>query len=241
MIRVMIVDDQRPARMGFALMVAKDRGLQVIGQAENGKEALDFLASAEKQQQLLPDVILMDVRMPIMDGLDATSVIRERYPSIRVIILTTYDQDDYAFGGLSAGASGFLLKDAKTADLCKAIRSVYAGDAILTPRITGEVIRRGITAAKTNEEEMELQQQFANLGRREFEVASLISEGLTNAEIARRLGVHADSVKKTVSRILKKLGVRERLNIAVLWYKAAMDQNVGHPSKHLRRPPKVIG
>ena len=218
----MIVDDQRPARMGFALMVAKDRELQVIGQAANGKEALDFLESAEKQQQL-PDVILMDVRMPIMDGLDATSLIKERYPSIRVIILTTYDQDDYAFGGLSAGASGFLLKDAKTADLCKAIRTVYAGDAILTPRITGEVIRRGITTAKTNSEEMELQQQFATLGKREFEVASLISEGMTNAEIAQRLGIQADSVKKTVSRILNKLGVRERLNIAVLWYKAAMD------------------
>ena len=223
MIRVMIVDDQRPARMGFALMVAKDRELQVIGQASNGKEALDFLESAEKQQQLLPDVILMDVRMPIMDGLDATSLIKERYPSIRVIVLTTYDQDDYAFGGLSAGASGFLLKDAKTADLCKAIRSVYAGDAILTPRITGEVIRRGITTAKTNREEMELQRQFATLGKREFEVASLISEGMTNAEIAQRLGIQADSVKKTVSRILNKLGVRERLNIAVLWYKAAMD------------------
>lgn len=219
----MIVDDQRPARMGFALMVAKDRELQVIGQASNGKEALDFLESAEKQQQLLPDVILMDVRMPIMDGLDATSLIKERYPSIRVIVLTTYDQDDYAFGGLSAGASGFLLKDAKTADLCKAIRSVYAGDAILTPRITGEVIRRGITTTKTNREEMELQQQFATLGKREFEVTSLISEGMTNAEIAQRLGIQVDSVKKTVSRILNKLGVRERLNIAVLWYKAAMD------------------
>lgn len=219
----MIVDDQRPARMGFALMVAKDRELQVIGQAANGKEALDLLESAEKQQQLLPDVILMDVRMPIMDGLDATSLIKERYPSIRVIVLTTYDQDDYAFSGLSAGASGFLLKDAKTADLCKAIRSVYAGDAILTPRITGEVIRRGITTAKTNREEMELQRQFATLGKREFEVASLISEGMTNAEIAQRLGIQADSVKKTVSRILNKLGVRERLNIAVLWYKAAMD------------------
>lgn len=223
MIRVMIVDDQRPARMGFALMVAKDRELQVIGQAANGKEALDFLESAEKQQQLLPDVILMDVRMPIMDGLDATSLIKERYPSIRVIILTTYDQDDYAFGGLSAGASGFLLKDAKTADLCKAIRSVYAGDAILTPRITGEVIHRGIATAKTSREERELQRQFATLGKREFEVASLISEGMTNAEIAQKLGIQADSVKKTVSRILNKLGVRERLNIAVLWYKAAMD------------------
>ncbi|WP_339351017.1 response regulator transcription factor [Bifidobacterium indicum] len=223
MIRVMLVDDQRPARMGFALMVAKDRGLQVIGQAENGKEALDFLESAERQQQLLPDVILMDVRMPVMDGLDATSAIKERYPFISIVILTTYDQDDYAFGGLSAGASGFLLKDVKTADLCKAIRSVYAGDAILTPRITGEVIKRGVDKAISSNEELELQKRFAKLGRREFEVASLVSEGLTNAEIAHRLGIQGDSVKKTVSRILNKLGVGERINIAVLWYKAALN------------------
>lgn len=223
MIRVMLVDDQRPARMGFALMVAKDRGLQVIGQAENGKEALDFLESAERQQQLLPDVILMDVRMPVMDGLDATSAIKERYPFISIVILTTYDQDDYAFGGLSAGASGFLLKDVKTADLCKAIRSVYAGDAILTPRITGEVIKRGVEKATSSNEELELQKRFAKLGRREFEVASLVSEGLTNAEIAHRLGIQGDSVKKTVSRILNKLGVGERINIAVLWYKAALN------------------
>lgn len=139
-----------------------------------------------------------------------------------MVILTTYDQNDYAFGGLSAGASGFLLKDVKTADLCRAIRSIHAGDAILTPRITGEVIRKGITKTVADTETLDLQRKFASLGRREFEVASLVSDGLTNAEIAQRLGIQPDSVKKTVSRVLAKLEVRERVNIAVLWYKASM-------------------
>ncbi|WEV59615.1 response regulator transcription factor [Bifidobacterium sp. ESL0728] len=223
MIHVMIVDDQRPARMGFALMVAKDRNLQVVGQAENGQVALDMLASLSVTNKPLPDVLLMDVRMPVMDGIDATVAIKQRYPNIKILMLTTYDQDDYAFGALGAGASGFLLKDVHTADLCRAIHSVYEGDAILTPRITGEVIKRGILKANAKVEQSELRERFATLGRRELEVASLVSEGQTNAEIAERLGIQPDSVKKTVSRILAKLDARERVNIAVLWYKAGMD------------------
>ncbi|WEV74553.1 response regulator transcription factor [Bifidobacterium sp. ESL0798] len=224
MIRVMIVDDQRPARMGFALMVAKDCELQVTVQAENGQAALDILASLQAAGKPLPDVILMDVRMPVMDGIDATAAIKQQYPNIRILILTTYDQDDYAFGVLGAGASGFLLKDVHTTDLCRAIHSVYNGDAILTPRITAEVIRRGIPKTQAETEQAELLARFATLGRRELEVASLVSEGLSNAEIAERLSIQPDSAKKTVSRILAKLVVRERVNIAVLWYKAGMDK-----------------
>ncbi|WEV68031.1 response regulator transcription factor [Bifidobacterium sp. ESL0769] len=223
MISVMIVDDQRPARMGFALMVAKDRELRVIGQAENGQAAIDMLASLSLVNKPLPDVMLMDVRMPVMDGIDATAAIKQQYPNIKILMLTTYDQDDYAFGALGAGASGFLLKDVHTADLCRAIHSVYEGDAILTPRITGEVIKRGIPKVNATAEQGELRERFATLGRRELEVASLVSEGLTNAEIAERLSIQPDSVKKTVSRILAKLDARERVNIAVLWYKAGMN------------------
>ena len=124
-------------------MVMKDPALRMTLQAGNGQDALDILAALQLHGQSLPDVILMDVRMPVMDGLDATARIKQLYPSIRILILTTYDQDSYAFGGLSVGASGFLLKDVKTKDLCRAIHSVYDGDAILTPRITKEVIRRG--------------------------------------------------------------------------------------------------
>ncbi|MBI0136185.1 MULTISPECIES: response regulator transcription factor [Bifidobacterium] len=221
MIRIMIVDDQRPTRMGLALMVAKDPTLHVVAQAVNGQEALDKLATSAKNQQPLPDVILMDVRMPVMDGLDATSRIKKLHPEISILILTTYDEDDYAFTALGAGASGFLLKDVKTADLHRAIHAVHAGDAILTPRITAEVIRKGVPRPKGNDES-EARLKFAQLGKRELQVASLVSQGLTNAEIAERLQLQHDSVKKTVSRILAKLKVRDRINIAVLWYQANM-------------------
>lgn len=222
MIRVMIVDDQRPARMGLALMVAKDRDLEVVGQAGNGQEAIDLLESSIERGQPLPDVILMDVRMSVMDGLDATARIKRDHPEIRILILTTYDEDDYAFGALNAGASGFLLKDVRTADLCRAIRSVHAGDAILTPRITGELIRKALPG-KEDDTDGEARHRFDILARRESEVAALVSQGLTNAEIADRLQLQPDSVKKTVSRILAKLGVRERVGIAVLWYQSGMD------------------
>ncbi|NEG70280.1 response regulator transcription factor [Bifidobacterium choloepi] len=222
MIDVMIVDDQQPIRMGFSLMIAKDHTLCMTSQAENGQDALDVLAALQSHGQRLPDVILMDVRMPVMDGLDATSKIKRLYPQIHVLVLTTYDEDSYAFGGLSAGASGFLLKDVRTGDLCRAIHSVYAGDAILTPRITKEVIRRGVPNVSVNAEALAIRSKFDSLGPREFEVSALVSEGLTNAEIAERLGMQLEAVKKAVSRSLAKLGVRERVNIAVLWYKAGM-------------------
>ena len=222
MINVMIVDDQQPTRMGFSLMVMKDPALRMTLQAGNGQDALDILAALQLHGQSLPDVILMDVRMPVMDGLDATARIKQLYPSMRILILTTYDQDSYAFGGLSAGASGFLLKDVKTKDLCRAIHSVYDGDAILTPRITKEVIRRGVPNVSINADTLAIRSKFDSLGPREFEVSALVSEGMTNAEIAQRLGMQLEAVKKAVSRSLAKLDVKERVNIAVLWYKAGM-------------------
>lgn len=196
MINVMIVDDQQPTRMGFSLMVMKDPALRMTLQAGNGQDALDILAALQLHGQSLPDVILMDVRMPVMDGLDATARIKQLYPSIRILILTTYDQDSYAFGGLSAGASGFLLKDVKTKDLCRAIHSVYDGDAILTPRITKEVIRRGVPNVSINADTLAIRSKFDSLGPREFEVSALVSEGMTNAEIAQRLGMQLEAVKK---------------------------------------------
>ena len=147
------------------------------------------------------------------------AVSKKLHPEMSILILTTYDEDDYAFTALGAGASGFLLKDVKTADLNRAIHAVHAGDAILTPRITAEVIRKGVPRPKANDES-EAREQFAQLSKRELEVASLVSQGLTNAEIAEHLQLQPDSVKKNVSRILAKLKVRDRINIAVLWYQA---------------------
>lgn len=219
---VMIVDDQDATRLGFALMVRKDPGLQVLLEAENGRRALDKLAHLERLSARLPRVVLMDVRMPEMDGIDATAAITRRWPEVRVLILTTYDQDDYAFGGLEAGASGFLLKDVTARDLCAAIRSVAAGDAVLTPRVTREVLERGTRRSTLGEKQDELRRAFRSLTERERMLCALVAEGLSNAEIAERLVIQPASVKRAVTRILAKLALRDRVQIAVAWYRAGL-------------------
>ncbi|OXN01297.1 response regulator [Bifidobacterium vansinderenii] len=225
MIPVMLIDDQRPTRLGFSMMLRADPSIRVVAQAGDGQEALNELDAMHREERPLPRVALMDVRMPAMDGIDATAEIAKRYPDVKVIILTTYDQDSYAFGGLAAGASGFLLKDVRANDLCKAIHAVAAGDAILTPRVTREVLAQGLGSTRRATRQAELQGAFSSLTPRELDVAGLVADGLNNAEIAERLGIQPDSVKKTITRILDKLGLRDRLQIAVAWYKADMDHD----------------
>ena len=219
-IRVMIVDDQAPTRLGLGLMVRKDPGLRVMLEAESGQQAIDRLAQAEELGRALPQVVLMDVRMPVLDGIDATAAIARRWPEIHVLILTTYDEDDYAFGGLEAGASGFLLKDVRTGELHRAIRSVAEGDAVLTPRITREVLRRSVTRPGVDSDRAQLRRAFRDLTERERQFCSLVAEGLTNAEIGERLVVQPASVKRAITRILAKLNMRDRTQIAISWYKA---------------------
>ena len=215
-ITVMIVDDQRAARMGLALMVNRADGLEVIAQAVNGQDALTQLAGLRSERRPLPDVVLMDVRMPVLNGIDATARITQLYPAIRTLVMTTYDQDDYAFGALSAGASGFLLKDTRTAQLHQALRAVDSGDAILTPRITRELLNRHMLRPIVTPQQRAAQQQLGMLSPREREVAELVAQGLTNAEIAQRLTIAADSVKKNVTRILGKLNLRDRVQLVIL-------------------------
>ena len=215
-ITVMIVDDQRAARMGLALMVNRADGLEVIAQAVNGQDALTQLAGLRSERRPLPDVVLMDVRMPVLNGIDATARIAQLYPAIRTLVMTTYDQDDYAFGALSAGASGFLLKDTRTAQLHQALRAVDSGDAILTPRITRELLNRHMLRPIVTPQQRAAQQQLGMLSPREREVAELVAQGLTNAEIAQRLTIAADSVKKNVTRILGKLNLRDRVQLVIL-------------------------
>ena len=215
-ITVMIVDDQRAARMGLALMVNRADGLEVIAQAVNGQDALTQLAGLRSERRPLPDVVLMDVRMPVLNGIDATARIAQLYPAIRTLVMTTYDQDDYAFGALSAGASGFLLKDTRTAQLHQALRAVASGDAILTPRITRELLNRHMLRPIVTPQQRAAQQQLGMLSPREREVAELVAQGLTNAEIAQRLTIAADSVKKNVTRILGKLNLRDRVQLVIL-------------------------
>lgn len=221
-IPVMIVDDQPETRLGLSLMVRRDPGLLVMLDAENGQQAIDRLAQAERLGRGLPAVVLMDVRMPVLDGIDATAAITRRWPQVRVLVLTTYDEDDYAFGGLEAGASGFLLKDVKVGELCRAIRSVADGDAVLTPRITREVLARSVRPVGREEQAAALRHGFRGLTDRERQISGLVAQGLSNAEIAERICVQPASAKRAVTRILAKLGLRDRTQIAINWYRAGM-------------------
>lgn len=223
MTRVMVVDDQEPVRMGLSLMLRRTDDLTVMLEAADGRQAIDRLEQAESLGRKLPEVILMDVRMPVMDGIDATARITRRWPNVRVLILTTYDEDDYAFGGLSAGASGFLLKDVRARDLARAVRSVADGDAVLTPRVTRKVVERGVGRVERDEGALRLSAAFRELTAREREVCRLVADGLSNAEVAERICIEPASVKRSVTRILAKLGLRDRVQLAVSWYKAGMD------------------
>ena len=215
-ITVMIVDDQRATRMGLSLIINRADDLEVMAEAAHGQDALDQLADLCQERQPLPDVILMDVRMPVLNGIDATARITQLYPSIRTLVLTTYDQDEFAFGALSAGASGFLLKDARARTIIDAIHSVHAGDAVLSPRVTREVIARAIPQPVSSPRA----DAFSRLPPRELEVASLVAEGLSNTEIAERMSIEPSSVKRSVSRIISKLGVDNRVQVAVAWWRA---------------------
>ncbi|MBT1171960.1 response regulator transcription factor [Bifidobacterium sp. MA2] len=227
-IRVMLVDDQPATRLGFSMMMSVDRTLRVVAQAGDGREALDLLRAMRDED--LPDVVLMDVRMPVMDGIDATRLIRARYPGTRVLILTTYDEDSY--GGLDAGASGFLLKDVTAEQLRRAVHAVHDGDAILTPRLTREVLEHGVPrttgapAAASGAAGSPGRAMFDALTPRELDVAALVAEGLTNAEIGERLIIQPDSVKRTVTRVLARLGMRDRVQIVVAWYRTGMRHTV---------------
>ena len=215
-ITVMIVDDQRATRMGLSLIINRADDLRVTAEAVHGQDALDQLAALLEERRPLPDVVLMDVRMPVLNGIDATARICQLYPSIRVLVLTTYDQDEFAFGALSAGASGFLLKDTRTADLHQALRAVSSGDAILTPRITRELLNRHMLSPVASPRQRAARQRLDDLSPREREVADLVAQGLTNAEIAQRLVLAPDSVKKNVTRILTKLDLRDRVQLVIL-------------------------
>jgi len=215
-VTVMVVDDQRAARMGLSLIINRAEDLQVVAQATHGQDALAQLARMESGGRPLPDVALMDIRMPVLNGVDAIARIAQLHPSVKTLALTTYDQDDYAFGALSAGASGFLLKDTRTAQLHQAIRAVASGDAVLTPRITRELLKRHSFRPVASPQQRAAQERLDRLSPREREVAELVAQGLTNSEIAQRLVIATDSVKKNVTRILAKLDLRDRVQLVIL-------------------------
>lgn len=209
MIRVMIVDDQALVRAGFAMLVRSQPDLLVVAECADGQQCLDTLSTVPV------DVVLMDVRMPRMDGIEATRLIVERGCATRVLVLTTFDLDEYAFTALRAGASGFLLKDAPPEDLLAAIRTVHAGDAVIAPSTTRRLVETYVRSAPVAPA---LLDRTTALTDREREVWVAIANGLTNSEIAEALFVSETTVKTHVGHILAKTGVRDRVALVVLAY-----------------------
>ena len=216
MISVLVADDQTLVRAGFRVLVDSAPDCRVVAEAANGVEAVEMAAEHR------PDVVLMDVRMPELDGIAATRAIvgDERLSATRVIVLTTFDLDEYVFDALRAGASGFLLKDTDPADLLAAVRVVAGGEALLSPRITGRVIAE--FASRPGRPRAERTRELDQLTEREREVLVQVGHGLSNGEIAEQLYVSAATAKTHVSRIMMKLGARDRVQLVVLAYESGL-------------------
>jgi DNA-binding NarL/FixJ family response regulator len=205
---VLIVDDDKLMRAGLRAVLSSDEGIEVVGEADDGRAAID------SARRLHPDVILMDVRMPEMDGITATREVLEAAPDCRVVIVTTFEEDDYVFGGLAAGASGFLLKRTGPEELIAAIHTVAGGEALLSPSVTRRVIERMAREPGLEPQEERLEE----LTEREREVLELIAAGFTNAEIADRLVIEESTVKTHVKRVLMKLDLRDRVQAVIFAY-----------------------
>ena len=206
-VTILLVDDQRLMREGLRTLLELEPGLRVVGEASQGQEALDQYAS------LQPDVVLMDVRMPVMDGVESTRQLIIQWPQCRVIILTTFDDDEYVFEGLRAGALGYLLKDVSIQELADAIRTVMAGGVLIEPLVARKVVAefaRMTSSAPTTRFGLD-----EPLSEREIDILRLLAQGLTNREIAQRLFLAEGTVKNYVTNILSKVGVRDRTQAAL--------------------------
>ena len=220
-IRVLLADDQALVRMGFRLVLEAEDDLAVVGEAADGQTAVSMARA------LRPDVVLLDVQMPGLDGIGATTLITEQVPESKVLILTTFDLDEYVYSGLRAGASGFLLKDVEPADMVSAVRTVAAGDAVIAPRVTRRLLERfapHLPVGSTGPDVGTARQhpRLAGLTDRELDVLVLVARGLSNAEVADDLGVSPATVKSHVGSILAKLGLRDRVQAVVVAYETGL-------------------
>ena len=215
-IKVAIVDDQQLIRSGLSMLINSRDDLRVTGEAANGQEALS------SAHVVAADVVLMDVRMPVMDGIQATAQLLDRNDQLKIIMLTTFDLDEYALDAIDAGASGFLLKDAPPEQLLAAIDSVYHGDAVIAPSTTKRLLEHLVTPKRATSSSNHTTEMaaLASLTAREREVLEAMADGLSNAEIAEKLFVSATTVKTHVGRVLTKLGARDRVQAVVFAYRA---------------------
>jgi DNA-binding NarL/FixJ family response regulator len=218
LIRVLIADDDDLMRAGLVELLTADPDIEITGQAANGREAVD------RACRLAPDVVLMDVRMPDVDGIAATRELAQAAPAARVLILTTFEQDDYIFGALRAGASGFLLKRTRPEELIAAVRAIAAGDSLLSPSVTRRVIHR---MAQQPTPELADQAKLDGLTPREREVLVLIARGLSNREIAAVLVVEESTIRTHVKRILMKLDLRDRVQAVIFAYETGLNRPAG--------------
>ena len=212
-IRVLICDDQALVRGGFRAILGAQPDIEVVGEAENGAEAV---ALAERRR---PDVILMDIRMPVLDGVEATRRLVADGSPARILVLTTFDLDEYVHAAIRAGASGFLLKDVTPAKLLEAIRIVAGGDALLAPSVTRRLLERFAATLPAGDHSSDV---LAQLTARETEVLRLLAGGLSNAEIASELVVSEATVKTHISSLLRKLGLRDRVQAVILAYETGL-------------------
>jgi DNA-binding NarL/FixJ family response regulator len=210
-IRVLVADDQSMVRAGFRMLLANEPDIEVVGEASNGLEAVATVA------RLRPTVVLMDIRMPELDGLQATRRILAVDDTVRILILTTFDLDEYVYEALSAGASGFVLKDDPPEQLLAAIRIIAAGDALLSPAVTKRVIKQFSRVPRPRPP-----RQFEDLTERELDVFRSVARGLSNTEIGRELYISETTVKTHITHILQKLNLRDRVQAVVLAYQAGL-------------------
>ncbi|WP_405646444.1 response regulator [Streptomyces sp. NBC_00019] len=215
-IRVLIADDQMMVREGFSVLLNAMPDIEVVGEAVNGREAVD------RVRELAPDVVLMDIRMPELNGIEATREIVAADGAAKVLVLTTFDLDEYVYQALRAGASGFLLKDASARQLADGVRVVASGEALLAPSVTKRLITEFSKLSEGPRLMSGAQAAYGELTERETEVLVLIAQGLSNAEMAERLVVAESTIKTHVSRILVKLGLRDRTQAAVFAYEARL-------------------
>ena len=225
MIRVLVVDDQALVRGGFRLILDSQKDVEVVGEAADGREALDRVDALE------PDVVLMDIRMPRLDGLEATRHLVQRDRAPRILILTTFDADEYVYEAMKAGASGFLLKDVRPEQLAEAVRVVAQGEALLAPTITRRLIEQFVRRPPASGGRPD---ELAELTERELDVLRLVARGLSNAEVAASLVVSEATVKTHLTHILTKLRLRDRVQAVVVAYESGLVQPGAHGADEVR-------
>lgn len=212
MINVILVDDQKIVREGIKMILSLDEEINILEEAENGKQLIELL------EEILPDVILMDVRMPVMDGVEATKIVKENYKNVKVIILTTFNEDEYIFKGIKNGADGYILKDAGSEDIIKAIKTAYNGNILLDPEVAVKIVKAFNSISTENQNSNKFKEQKHKLDiltPREMDVAKLVAQGKSNKDICKILFLTEGTVKNYVTRIFEKLELTSRTELAV--------------------------